>query len=137
MEHNASGFIEVEHTADWKLLVWAPSMELLLETAARGMNALAGMYLQESPRIKREFCIEAADPETRLVSFLSELLYFSEMEGLGFDDFQLSIDGDKLTAIVFGAPIANIDKEIKAVTYHGLEIIQSPRGLEIKIVFDV
>jgi SHS2 domain-containing protein len=137
MGYCASGFCEIEHTADWELLVWAPSMELLLECAARGMNSLAGMHLRESPRIERDFHIDAADPETRLVSFLSELLYLGELEGLGFDDFQLAIEGDILSAVISGAPIASIDKEIKAVTYHELEIIKTPRGMEVKIVFDV
>ncbi len=137
MDQNSWGFNEVEHTADWELGVWAPTMELLLESAARGMNALAGVQLCELPRIERNFSIDTADPETRLVSFLSELLYFSEMEGLGFDSFQLTINGDIFKATVRGAPIASMDKEIKAVTYHKLEILKSPRGLEVKIVFDV
>ena len=137
MDQNSWGFNEVEHTADWELQVWAPTMEQLLESAARGMNALAGVRLCQSPRIERKFSIDTADPETRLVSFLSELLYFGEMEGLGFDNFQLTIHGDILKADVSGASIASIDKEIKAVTYHALEISKSPRGLDVKIVFDV
>jgi SHS2 domain-containing protein len=38
---------------------------------------------------------------------------------------------------VEGAPIQTQSKEIKAVTYHNLEIRETSRGLEVSIVFDV
>jgi SHS2 domain-containing protein len=34
-------------------------------------------------------------------------------------------------------PMRSVSKTIKAVTYHNLDILQSPRGWEVEIVFDV
>jgi SHS2 domain-containing protein len=48
------------------------------------------------------------------------------------------LDGyTKLVARVSEAPIGKIRREIKAVTYHELEIRQTVDGLEVTLVFDV
>ena len=36
-----------------------------------------------------------------------------------------------------GAPLETVNKMIKAVTYHNLQIRQTARGYEVEIVFDV
>jgi SHS2 domain-containing protein len=131
------GFEEKEHTADWELVVWGQDLSHLLEQAAYGMNALAGVSLNHEPRLQHSLSLPYADAEELLVSFLSEILFLGEMEGLGFDRFDLNINNDQMHAQLYGAPIASVNKEIKAVTYHNLKIEKSPRGLEAHIVFDV
>jgi protein archease len=131
------GFREVEHTADWELEVWATDLPGLLEQAARGMAHLAGMRLQAEPRVTRLLILTAGDPETLLVKFLSELLYYTEQAGIGFDKFRISVDGLDLQAEIEGAELASIDKEIKAVTYHRLAVRQADGKLMVNIVFDV
>jgi SHS2 domain-containing protein len=42
-----------------------------------------------------------------------------------------------LHASLEGAQLVSIDKEIKAVTYHNIAIKKTPRGLQVRIVFDV
>ncbi len=132
-----AGFRELDHTADWALRVWAPDLPAMLRQAAIGMFQLSGVELKPQPRVQREFSLQAQDPESLLVSFLSELLYYGEREGLGFDDFDVRISGHSLTARVSGAPFAERKKEIKAVTYNDLVIKSIPEGLETEIVFDV
>ena len=132
-----AGYRELEHTADWALEFWAPNFTELLEQAARGMYSLAGAQGQDEEGSARSFCLRAADLETLLVGFLSELLYYQEQDGLIFDAFSLSLDGDTLQADLLGVPLARLDKEIKAVTYHNLQIHHTGRGIEARIVFDV
>jgi SHS2 domain-containing protein len=72
-----------------------------------------------------------------LVSFLEQLLYLGEMEGLGFDEFEIEVNSGRLCVELGGAPIESQAKEIKAVTYHKLEIRETGRGLEANLVFDV
>lgn len=136
-EPKKSGYEEVEHTADWALRVWAPDLEALFVQAAAGMNGLAGMVLAQDDRIEKQFEFVAIDRESLLVEFLEELLYYSEMEQLGFDRFELDIGAQKMIVKAEGGPIAELKKEIKAVTYSGLEITDSEAGLEVTIVFDV
>ncbi len=138
MTDEISGFAENEHTADWEMEAWAPNLSSLLEQAARGMYELSGITLAEGPRQARQFELEALDAENMLVRFLSELLYYSEQECLAFDTFELHTDGEeKLSAHLSGAPIENLGKQIKAVTYHNLAIRRTDEGLEVNIVFDV
>jgi len=132
-----SGFREIAHTADWELQVWAPDLCTLLEQAARGMYELAGIRLKTGPRLDRKIDLQSVDRESLLVGFLAELLYLGEVEGLGFDTFDLSLENKALHAQLNGAPVESQTKEIKAVTYHNLAIRQTESGLEANIVFDV
>lgn len=132
-----AGYQEIAHTADWELHVWAPDMSALLEQAARGAYALMAACLQSGPRQSRRFEISYQDRESLLVSFLTELLLLCELENLGFDTFDLQIEGECLIANLSGAPVESIAKEIKAVTYHNLVIRETATGLEANIVFDV
>jgi len=131
-----SGYREIEHTADWELHVWAPDLNVLLQTAAQGMYALSQTEI-EDPQIERSFTISYQDRESLLVDFLSELLFFGEDENLAFSEYQFDFNGSTLTVRASGAPIKAQAKEIKAVTYHGLQIRTTGCGLEVNIVFDV
>ena len=137
MAAQSSGFREIEHTADWELEVWAPDLAQLLTQVARGMYWLMGACLRDAPRVQREIKFNGIDAESLLVSFLQELLYLFEGEGLGFDQFELSIEDGQGSARLVGAPMESVNKEIKAVTYHNLSIREGRRGLEARLVFDV
>ncbi len=137
MVSQSAGYREIEHTADWELEAWAPNMASLLEQAARGMYSLSRTRLQPGPRQERLLEIQATDREQMLVSFLSELLYLDEMEGLGFDQYKITIDDDRLRAEISGAPVASTGKEIKAVTYHRLAVKDTEQGLRVNVVLDV
>jgi protein archease len=133
----SAGFKERAHTADWALDVWAPDMVGLLEQAARGMYELMDTHLAAGPRLRRQIQVEAEDAEGLLVAFLSELLFLGEQEGLGFDQIELHLQGWRFRAELKGAPMISQSKEIKAVTYHNLQVRWSNERLEATIVFDV
>jgi len=135
--HPRAGYREQPHTADWALEVWASDLGGLLQQAARGMYALMQAKLTGEPREVYRFEINAPDREVVLVTFLAELLYFTQRDDVGFDQFDLAWAGQRLTATVEGAPIESIAKEIKAVTYHNLAVRETERGLEATLVFDV
>ena len=132
------GFREHPHTADWELEVWAPNLPSLLEQAARGMYALSGMRLEASPTREYSIALHSADAESLLVRFLTELLWVEQEQKLGFADFSIKVEDDcDLRADLRGSTIANLDKEIKAVTYHNLAVETTSQGLRVNIVFDV
>lgn len=137
MTKNLAGYRELEHTADWELEAWAPNLTGLFVQSARGMMDLSGVCLEAGPREERSLMLEAPDAEDLLVKFLSELLFLSEAENLAFDEFDIFIKENKLEGKIRGAPLARLDKEIKAVTYHNLFIQKTSRGLEVRLVFDV
>ena len=88
-ERQPAGSVELEHTADWKLLVWAPDLPTLFAEAALGMSRLSGIRIASKPRQERKIHLDAGDDESLLVSFLSELLYWGEEDGVAFDEFDL------------------------------------------------
>ena len=137
IEKQSSGYLEISHTADWALKVWANDLSGLFEQAAFGMYALLQIQLQPGGRYVCPVDLDAEDAEGLLVCFLSELLYLTEQEGLGFDAFDLAIEKAHLSGRMIGAPVESQRKEIKAVTYHNLAIQKTERGLETTIVFDV
>ncbi len=137
MIEQPAGFREVEHTADLELEVWAPDFLSLLEQAARGMYTLSGLTMRDDQRVKHSLEVHAHDRESLLVSFLTELIYLNETEGLAFDTFDLELDGCTLHAHLEGAPIQHQAKEIKAATYHKLAIREEDEGLKVNVVFDI
>lgn len=137
MKNIHQGFREIEHTADWELHIWAPDMAALFEQAAVGMYKLSGTVLASGARVTHPLNISASDHESLLVSFLSELLYFGEAEGVGFDEYLFQISERTLSGEIRGTTISTQEKEIKAVTFHQMEILTTSLGLAVNIVFDV
>ena len=129
----------VEHTADWALRVFGRDLAQLLVNAAEGMTSLLVEDLAAvAGGAERHIELAAGDAESLLVEWLSELAYWAEMEQLIFTQFELSaVAPTRLEATVRGGRAPELQKHIKAVTYHNLEIIQTEAGLEATIVFDV
>ena len=129
----------IDHTADWAIRVFGPDLAGLLVNAALGMSSLMAADVTAVPaNTTRHLQIEAFDAETLLVEWLTELAYLAEMEQLVFVRFQLAdVTPHHLRATVTGGRVAELQKHIKAVTYHNLEIMETAVGLEATIVFDV
>jgi len=129
----------VEHTADWALRVRGPDLAGLFGHAAVGMaqllaGDLAAVPLEEA----RELALAADDAESLLVEFLGELAYWAERDGLVCPVVELSeVSPTILQATARGGRLAELQKHIKAVTYHDLAIRPTDDGLEVTIVFDV
>jgi riboflavin kinase/FMN adenylyltransferase len=134
-------FREVEHTADRALWVWGADLPALFTGAARGMYTLMAEEVGGQglvPTKWRQVTLEAIDRETLLVEWLNELLYLAEAEDLLFVDFQItSLTDSRLEAQVGGAPAAVTAGDIKAATFHGLELLHDDEGWSTVITFDV
>ena len=136
MESIRQGYKEIEHTADWAIKAWAPDLNGLLLEAALGMTGLMEMELDNN-EINRDLHLTCEDAEDLLVAFLSEILFYGESEGLGFFRGRVMLKNFHLDAELKMRTIRSQRKEIKAVTYHNLEIRKTESSLETVIVFDV
>jgi SHS2 domain-containing protein len=137
---SAAGMIEIiEHTADWALRVRGRDQAELFHHAARGM---ASLLAGEQPAFKsleaREISLNSYDTEGLLVEWLGELAYWAERDGFIFQEIEL-VDWTptSITGTVRGGLITELQKHIKAVTYHNLAIREIDGGLEVTVVFDV
>ncbi|MFQ5398460.1 MAG: archease [Anaerolineae bacterium] len=134
-----SGFEVVDHTADWALRIYGRDLPDLLIQAALGMGSLLVADLDSVPlTVRRTVSLQAMDRESLLVGWLSELAYWAEEERLIFRQFELcDVSETRLQGTAYGGQAAELQKHIKAVTYHNLDIQQTETGLVTTIVFDV
>lgn len=136
---DSGSFEVIDHTADWALRVVGDSLNDLFIQAARGMNSLLVERPQLVPlQIRKQLKIESFDKETLLVDWLSELAYWAEDELLIFPKIELNIINETvLNAVLYGGQVKNLQKHIKAVTYHDMEIRNTEMGFDVTVVFDV
>lgn len=139
VKESVAGFEEVDHTADVALRVWAPDFEALLVQAARGAASVMTGNLSSPPfPVRKRLNLEAFDRESLLVAFLGELSYLAESNRYIFTGFEFEcVTDSRIIAVAEGVQVPALKTVIKAVTYHDLEIVETARGLETTIVFDV
>lgn len=131
-------FEELEHVSEVALRIYGRSWPELLEHAARGMFHLITEEPGQGPRTERQVRVEAGDREALLVEWLSELLTLHDTHGEVYDAFELEeVTPERVVGKVRGRPLRGGRLQIKAVTYHDLELAESGRGLEARVTFDV
>lgn len=127
----------VNHTADLALHIWATDLPDLFITAGQGLMSL--ITEPERLRIERteRLSLRAPDVETLLVDWLNELLYLSEVHGLGFVTAEFEILSEtELDARIQGGPWPGYTSYVKAATFHNLAVRRTVEGYETEIVFD-
>ncbi len=136
----------IEHTADVGLKVSGSTKRELFQNAARGMFFLItgfSAFPEQKDREAWPVKCEASTTEDLLVSWLSELLYIHNTEYVVFSDFIIRCLTSRLVqAEVWGVKVKDfpcqIEKEIKAVTYHNLYVQKNKKGQwEASIIFDI
>lgn len=138
----------IEHTADLAIEVEAGSLERLFEAGAHG---LAGVLLGSergslgaawsAASTWRRMVLKAPDREALLVDWLRELLYIQTTEGLLFAAAEIAElqDTELVVQAGFAQPPASggVERELKGVTYHDLEISQRGDRWFARVVFDL
>lgn len=133
-------FEELSHTADIRMRVRAPTLDLLFSDAFLAlMQTLYGNDRRGGET--RELKIGAADTETLLMDFLSEVLFIGEVGGLVFASARVTTDGHILTAVLDGEPFDRSrhaeGTEVKGISYSGMAITRDTNGYMVDILFDV
>lgn len=134
------GFEEVAHTADLEIKVWGQDLNSLFAASAEGMFHLSGIeeYEKGFSAIREEISLDAMDYEGLLILFLEELLYRLTEDYMLFDIDQITIkDNFSLKAKLRGTQVKTYLRDIKAVTYHRLNIREDENGYTVNIVFDI
>jgi len=139
-------FEEIEHTADIALQVWGKNLEELFSNAAAGMYSLIHKDINIHGLDEWEFSVSDQSAENLLVIFLNELYYYiSIKKTIVCKPIEIKITQDtgiyELTSKARSQKIPqNIFEElveIKAVTYHNLNIIKDDNALKTIIIFDI
>ncbi len=127
------GYEYFEHTADLGIRVWASSLEELFCEAAEALFKAMFANLEEV-RLERvvHFRLSAGKLEDLFYDWLAELLYVFDRNRIVLREFDVAIEGTRLSATARGE---NFDPtrheghmEVKAVTYHGLRVEKTLLG---------
>lgn len=131
-----------EHTADLGLRVRAPDLQTLFVDAARGLTSMIVANLEQVRRDRQmKFNVSGTRYDELLFDWLSEILYAFESGHLLLSHFSIEMDGSGLTATAEGEPADErrhqLEHEVKAITYHGLRVEQTPDGWLAEVIVDI
>lgn len=131
-----------DHTADIGIVAYGSDANELFANAALGLFSL--MVNTDSLREDVEHAVQlsAEDEEALLVEWLNELIYIFDVERLAFRRFKIDeLTDTTLKARCFGEKVDpqrhKIMREIKAATYHMLQINKQNGIYQARIIFDI
>jgi SHS2 domain-containing protein len=137
-------FETLDHTGDLALRIRADRFTELVAEGIRGIGSLLfeGEPDRSASPVHGRARVSGVDREDALVQALSEALYWMqegsrfplEVRVLNPEETVLEIELDGVAAD--GRALRH-RREIKAVTYHNLEILEKPDGYETVVVLDV
>jgi SHS2 domain-containing protein len=132
----------LDHTADIGIIVHGENLKALFENAGEAFFHLITDLKKVKRRVERQVNIEGESLDRLMVDWLSELLYLHDVENLLFKGFKVdSVGEDGLKAIAKGEPFQEgvhvIKTEVKAVTYHQIEVRQEAGGWRAQVILDL
>ncbi len=135
----------IDHTADIGLMAYGKDREEVFINAALGMfKIIAGENRDLKENFYTKIKLEAKSLEDLLIAWLNELLYIGEVKLVILNKFKIKeLSDSQIKAEVGGTKINHlsnrIKREVKAVTYHRLEIIKDEEnGLwRAQVIFDI
>lgn len=131
---------ELGHTAEIGLRVTADSAESLFTCLAQAMFVLTGARPDRAaPPLTCAIALSAFDNHSLLVDWLSRLLYLHETTNHVFTAFTFErFSAESLSAAAVGYPLAGRPLlDIKAVTYHDLQLGRVADGWQAQVYFDI
>jgi len=138
----AGSFELVEHTADIGVRAWGETPAALFRAAARGLNeVLIGSAVRGEESLP-EVALQASGWEELLVSWLNELLFLFEARGLLVGRVEFAVlEAESLVARLYGesyVPARHpLERQVKAATYHQLQVVRRQGQWQATIVLDL
>ena len=137
----------IEHTADVGIKIFGKTKQELFRNAALGMffiiTGSRKFFKQAKNKKYHSVRSEASSIEDLMVSWLNDLLYVHNIYHIILDDIIIKDFTEKFIQAEIGVvKIANypyqMEREIKAVTYHNLHFFKNKKGQwEATVVFDI
>jgi len=136
-------FLEDVAIADSAFEAEAESLEDLFRTCATATFEVMADTSTIEPKSKEDVELAGDNPDELLFDWLAELIYLKDSKSMLFGKFEIIIeqaDGFKLTAAAWGERADQkkhkVRVDVKAVTYHLLEVKQVDSKWMAKVVLD-
>jgi SHS2 domain-containing protein len=131
-----------EHTADLGLRIRAPDLDTLFAEAAQALFAALVENLDAvQPQQTIDIQLTGTDREFLLFDWLNELLFRFDTAHLVFGRFTVHVRADGWEGNAWGEPLDcsrhQLSHEVKAITYHGLRVEQTPDGWLAEVIVDI
>jgi len=131
-----------DHTADIGIRVRGNRLADLVVPAGEGLYAVIGDIVTGERREEMSIDLTGDTPETLLRDYLAELLILFEQDHRIVSDVRVSRfdrDGLAVRAATEGVDLARstLEREVKAITYHALEIREVAGGFEGTVIVDI
>ena len=132
----------LEHTADAGLAATGQSQAELFASAGEGLAALLCEPDGIRERASLELEASAPDLESLMVAWLSEINYRFEVDRFAFRSFQVSeVSDNRIRATGRGERIDpsrhRIGEQVKAITYHQLEVRRDGDQWSARVIVDI
>ena len=132
----------LDHTADIGIVVHGENLRALFENAGKAFFHLITDLRKVRRRVERRVNIGGESLDRLMVDWLSELLYLHDVENLLFKGFEVdSVGQEGLKATVKGESFREdvhvIKTEVKAVTYHQIEVRRENGGWRAQVILDL
>ena len=132
----------IDHTADIGLRVFGADPAELFRNAASALTDVITDRRKVMATESRKLAVTGIDWPDLMVNWLRELLYLWSGDDLLVASVEMEqIRMQKIVAVVSVEPYRperhRIRNEIKAVTYHQIEVCESLTGWKAKIILDV
>lgn len=139
---SARRFEILDHTADIGLIVYGENLKALFENAGEAFFRLITDVRRIRYRVEKRIDIGGESLDRLMVDWLSELLYLHDVENLLFRRFKVESAGEGgLRAVAKGEPFQEgvhvIKTEVKAVTYHRIEVRQENGHWRAQVILDL
>ncbi len=130
----------LDHKADLKIRAFGKTKEELFLNVLSGMSENMKPELQKpGEKTKRKIKLSSFDFQALLVDFLSEILYLSQVNKEVFFEAKFKkFSENEIDGEIFGQKTERFGEDIKAVTYHNLEIKKTKnKTWEATVLFDI
>lgn len=132
----------IEHTADIGIRAFGSSMAEVFTNCSLGMMSLMLDLASVRKSVRVGLEAEARDRESLLVAWLAQILFVVETEGVVFGAFEIGeLEDTRAKGWGLGEALDparhRLELEIKAPTYHMLELKEEADLWTAQVIFDV
>jgi SHS2 domain-containing protein len=132
----------LDHTADMGIQVTGPTLEDLFENAGQSLMEIMIKKRPAGETSLFSLSVSGEDLPDLMVRWLGEILYLFEGDSKVVMDIDIDalaetrIDA-RLHTVPFNPKLHEVVTEIKAVTYHQIEVARRKDGWQAAVIFDL
>lgn len=128
----------LSHTADLKIRAWGKTKKELFLNMMRAMEEAKKPEYDFNKPIERIITVNSFDGGTLLADFLNEVNYYNDVKQEGYQDGNFhKFTQNQLRVKLTGYKVKSFNDDIKAVTYHNLEIKKEKNLWQATVLFDI